>query len=257
MTKNLLLAGVLALGLGTGGASAATTVNLAFILDESGSVGSTNYNLAKNALAAALGSVPVADADYVYKVTVISFSSSADLIYSGTINSAGDITALQTAVTSSTHSGGTTNYAPAFNLLGTVDDADISIVNMFTDGDPCCTQAVEDASTAAAAALQGRGWDSLSFEAIGGANTGYLSQLAFDANGSGLQPVIGDSALITDPLNSSFVLTLGNFGVDYQNAVTAKIRRIENPVIPLPAAFPLMAGGLVLLGFVGRRKKAA
>ena len=56
-------------------AQAAGVVQLGFILDESGSIGATNYNTIKTGLANAINTlVPVGG---LYEVTVVSFASSA------------------------------------------------------------------------------------------------------------------------------------------------------------------------------------
>lgn len=255
----MMAGAVAALGFVGSVAHAATqTVNLAFILDSSGSVGSSNFSLAKTALSNAIATVPLADADFEYTVTIVTFSNTVGTSFTQTVTDASDITAIQNAIAGAGFQGSTTNYADAFNALGTLADGDIGIVNMFTDGEPCCLSTSISDATAAAGALQTRGWDSLSFEAIAGADVNYLASIAFDTNGTGAQPIleVGQANLITDPLNESFVLKLGNFGDDYEAAVRAKIQKVVTPEVPLPGGLPLMAGGLLLLGWTKTRRKA-
>ena len=55
-------------------ASASAVVQLGFILDESGSIGSSNYTIIQNGLASAMSLIPTTGQ---YEVSVVSFSSGA------------------------------------------------------------------------------------------------------------------------------------------------------------------------------------
>ena len=89
MIKRNILAGVSALAMMVGGAHAATqNVNLGFIVDESGSVGSINFNKAMDALAAAMALVPDATADIQYTIGVVTFGDSAVSVVNPTVMNA-------------------------------------------------------------------------------------------------------------------------------------------------------------------------
>ena len=62
------------LGMGAS-ASHAATVDLAFIVDESGSIGQSGYQTAMTALSNALSVIPFDDPETTYTVTVVKFDS--------------------------------------------------------------------------------------------------------------------------------------------------------------------------------------
>lgn len=242
-------------------ASFAAVVDLGFLMDESGSVTSGNYSLAMNALADALdANIPVNDPNFTYRISVVSFADSADVSLGvRTITDQASLDSLVADIRTEAgdFTGGLTNYNAAFAALNTqFGDVDASgsvasLINMTTDGVPTSGGA-PDTTT-----LRANGWDSLSFEAIGsGPNTGSLSALAFDLNGVGGAPVIGDANLITDPLTDSFVLTVSDY-TQYSAAINTKVQRTVTPQVPLPAGMPLMIAGLAAFGVMRRRQKAA
>lgn len=272
--KKTLTAVVAALGLLSGAASAAT-FDLAFIMDRSGSVGSTNFNNAMDSLANALESSLVDPAVLdTYNVTIVTFASTATTEVTYTVTPGTTLATLQANLTddirNASYTGGRTCYECALAELGASTGDGGGIINMMTDGDP--NAVIGDSNTTIATAqaaaiaernaLQGDGWDSLSFEAIGldAAGEGRLVDLAFDTAGTGGQPVLMDPNLITDPLNSSFVLRVSGFGQAYDSAISAKVQRIVRPdpdPVPLPAGLPLILAGLGALGglrVLGRKK---
>ncbi len=261
--KKFAAAAAFSLALGAPSANAATVVDLAFIMDESGSVAQADYLAAMDSLADALdASIPVGNPNVTYSITVISFSSSTTLDVAPTLIS--DATALSNvtaAIRAATYSGGGTNYATAFNrLLTEVPGAslgDSSIINMMTDGE------ASDNGFDERDDLRAAGWDSLSFEAVenfgGSPDSATLAALAFDTNGVGGQPIINNANQISNPLTNSFVLEVAGFGPAYAAAISGKVQRIvnPNPVIPLPAGLPLLLSGIMVLGAARMRKRKA
>jgi len=267
--KNILptlgAAAALSLSLNALAANAAT-FDLAFIMDKSGSVADTDYEDAMDSLAAALSTNIPVSGPYTYTITVVEFSTTAStLVDAVEINDQTDLdSVVGTIEGASTATIGRTCYECALAQLG-ASTGTAGIINMMTDGDPNAEvgDSNVDVSDAQAAALEARdnlvGWDSLSFEAINldGDGEARLSALAFDTAGTGGQPV-GDLGLVTDPLNSSFVLQVSGFGTAYDTAISTKIQRTVNPSpIPVPSALPLLASGLAIFGFVARRRRKA
>ena len=271
MFKTSMAAAAFAAASLTGGIANAAIFDLAFIMDESGSVGSSNYTSAMDSLADALEASLTSDvlAQDQYNITVISFSDGTTVDVSSTlVSNTTDLAGVTSDIRAATHSGGFTDYELAFDTLlaqtnALTNGAAGSIINMMTDGVPCLSgNCPVDPTTGIEGArddLVTAGWDSLSFEAVTGApDTDFLASLAFDTTGVGTTNVIDDPADISDPLNETFVLKVSSFGDDYDAAIASKVARIVEPdPIPVPAALPLLAGGLALFGFVGRRRRAA
>ena len=260
MFKTTLTAAAFAASSFFGSIAHAANIDLSFIMDASGSVGSSNFNDAMDSLADALAaSIPVGGAD-TYRIGVVTFSNTAKLTTLKTINSQADLDMVVADIRAETFIGSTTNYKAAFDLTRTSFGAlgDSSIVNMMTDGEPCCLSSSNSDAVSARNDLKAAGWDSLSFESVtSGADNAFLSRLAFDTGGDG-GTIIDDPADISDPLNDAFVLKVSGFGDAYDQAISTKVQKIVTPdPIPVPAALPLLAGGLALFGFVGRRRRAA
>ncbi|WP_135504605.1 VWA domain-containing protein [Roseovarius aestuariivivens] len=257
ITKATAIASIMALS--AVGANAAT-FDLAFLMDESGSVASSDYTAAMDSLADAL-EASLANNPDTYNVKVISFSSGAAVVASASIgpnSSSADIkTALGDDIRDDAYSSGNTCYSCAFGLLGS-STGSAGIINMMTDGEPTSGTTSLSGLQTILNGVRGDGWDSLSFEAVenfGGApNSNFLSELAFDTAGTGLQPIIQDENLITNPLSNAFVLEVSGFGSAYDQAISKKVQRIANP-IPLPAGLPLVLTGLGFFGALRLRKQ--
>ena len=271
MIKNTIAAGILAIGAMTGTASQAANIDLAFIMDSSGSVGSTAFNNAMDALADALNANIPTSGTNVYRIGVFTFSESATTTAFATIDSPTALADLVQDVKDQSWLGSTTNYKNVFDLVhntfGTI--AGTGLINMMTDGEPNNPGSNTDALNAAKASatvLQADGWDSLSFESVcnssncSGQNN-LLAGLGFGSgntpNDANLLPIFTSGAQITDPLTTPFVLDLPNFAA-YNDVIGSKVQKIVDPdPVPVPAALPLLAGGLAIFGFVGRRRRQA
>jgi len=234
----------------------AAIIDLGFAVDGSGSIGSSNFNTVKAALANALGVIPLAGQN-TYRVSVVQFGSSVSNVFTTVINTASDLTSLQSAVaTMSYMSGGSTCISCAttaltsnINSLGGFGD--LSLMNIMTDGAP--NVGITNGTT-----LQGTlttaGWDSISAEAVGSFNLSFLQALVSPNPGV----TTADPNALPNPLTSGFVLTVANFDA-YEAAITAKIQKIVDTTtpIPVPAALPLLLGGLGGLWLASRRRMAA
>ncbi len=263
MIQRALATGAFALSLAFGaGAAKAATYDLAFVMDKSGSISTTNFNAAMDSLAAALTSNLTASvlAQDSYNITVVAFGSDANIVGTGSylIDDVADVAPLASAVASYSRTGtGATRYDLAFDTLLNATGAFTagaagSMINMMTDGSPNGPD-----FNPALTALKAQGWDSLSFEAVesSASTRTLLAGIAFDTGGVG-GPIITDSSLINDPLNNTFVLQVDSFATDYGAAINAKVAAIVTATIPLPAGLPLLGGALLLFGFVSRRRSA-
>ncbi len=238
----VIASGVIAAGV-TVSSARANTYDLEFLLDSSGSIGSTNWSAATAALASALDAIPTSGPDQ-YKVGVISFSSTAVSVVAPTIVTAANLASIKALITGASFLNSTTCMSCAFNAVAALGSlGDLSLINMTTDGVPDSQSATNTAVAAAAAA----GWDGLSVEAIGsGVDITYLTSIAFPT------PVVNDGT-IPDPRTHGFVLPVANF-TDYGDAIAAKVQAVVNPT-PLPGAIPLFATGLGVFGLLGWRRK--
>lgn len=247
------------------------TVDLAFVLDESGSVGEDDYGLAKTALSNALAAIPYNDPDVTYRVGIVTFSQSASTNFLEIIDSEQDRLDLQAAVLNDPFTGNGTNtedalltaYEDFLGKFGTLGD--ISLLNITTDGKPTRRRDTclpgEDSSSefdetcalAAGTTLTNAGWG-ISAEAVGSFDSSFLLDLVSPGPG-----VLNPATL--DPVNQGFVLTVADFDA-YSDAIAGKVQTIlddtgggDIPPIPLPAGLPLLLGGLGVLGLAKARKK--
>ncbi|MFD3189867.1 VWA domain-containing protein [Sedimentitalea sp. HM32M-2] len=270
MIRKTVLAGAVAAVAFMGSALSARTIDLGFIMDRSGSVG-TDFAAAMDALGDALANnIPTSGSD-TYRISVVSFASSASVVVGATtINSQTDLNNVVNTVKAQNAVGsGATNYQAALDLLGAQFGSlgDLSLINMMTDGQP---NLPSDPTTARAAAkasattLQNAGWDSLSFESVCDATScttqnNFLASMGFGPgntpNDAALLPIYTSAAQIGDPATTPFVLDLPSFAA-YNSVIDAKVAKIVNP-IPVPAALPLLFAGLGVFAFVGRRRRQA
>ncbi len=239
----------------------AGVIDLGFVLDSSGSIGVSNWDVMTDGFANALNSLTL---DSTYRVAFYGFSNSAYEIVGPTLlDNAATLASVQLDLENQAFSGGWTNTADGINDLMTawagvgVDFAnDLQLINIATDGDATCTaggncgpsnsiQAEIDALAAASAAAAA-GVNSLSAEAIGDTlDTDFLLDMIFPFDGvDGLYDV-GDA--LPNPLTESFVLKVNDFD-DFGGAIEQKIQRIADGTVPEPNVLFLFALGLLGLG---------
>lgn len=230
--------------------ASAATIQLGFILDSSGSIGSGNWNTIRTGLATAINTYIPVGGDDVYELTVISFSSNAVVVVSPTLVTDATVRAnVATAVQNAAFLGSTTDYADAFaamqtQLSGTIANAAFSYVNFATDGVPDS----DAAGRAARNSLIGIGIDNLSIEGIGtGVDAAELQNFY-------CYPGPCDT---TAPYNfpaQGFYIGVAN-AQGYADAIGNKIQVVtQNPVVPEPGTWTLMCLGLA--GVVAARRRA-
>jgi hypothetical protein len=255
--------------------SHAALIDLGFVFDRSTSINSTDFALARTALANAIALIPVDNPDVQYRIGVASFGTNGRTEVAPTILTAATQATVLASINAMTQvGGGATAMADGIDRL-VADFAalagglgDFSLMNMTTDGQPnnlrdvgttgnSFTDTVNAAADAAAA-----GWDSLSIEAVGsGANSvsalTFLSSIAFPTP----VQIVASGGALPNPLVNSFVLQVTDFGA-YGDAIAAKVRRIVDDTGGGSAVVPLPAAGWMLLAALGgltvlRRRSAA
>jgi hypothetical protein len=230
-------------------ASQAATIQLGFILDRSGSIGSSNWNTIVNGLSSAVGSLIPVGGDNTYEVSVVTFASSATaniqrvLVTDATARAN---LATQIAGLTSVYSGGGTCFSCAFSsmttaLQPTITGAAFSYVNFATDG-------VGDNGVAQRNALITAGVDNISIEGIGGGvDVGTLT-------GSYCYPQPCDT---TSPYNfpsQGFYIGVADAAA-YVAAIGNKIRVVTGQ-IPEPGTLALAGLALAGIAATARRRSA-
>jgi hypothetical protein len=225
----------------------AVSTQLGFMVDSSGSIGSSNFSTIRSGIANAFNNVLPTDSSV--EVTLVRFASSASTIVTPTvIDSAATRSAVASAVASMAYTSGGTCMSCAFTTLtGAVsgsnnyDPAGEIIYNIATDGFPNSQSSTLTARNAAIAA----GVDEIDAEFIGSVgSSGYnflLNQLVYPQPGNVAPP----------DFSPGFVTAVSFAG--FEDAFTSKLRQ----VIDVPAPAPLLLMGIGLLGLAFSRRLAA
>lgn len=240
------------------GAFAAQITQLGFILDGSGSVTTSNYNLLRNGLKDALAAL---DTDGSVEITITAYGSGTSTVVAPTILTAATLPSIQSAILSHSKYGGGTDTAGAIRyttnlMVGSAVFSDpnlrASIINLATDGVPNSQSAAE----AAAVYAFGKGIDALSIEAIGsGVNSGSALNNMLDIAFPGPAQLLAvNETSIPNPLGKSWVVPVSDFDALAPVLKAKVIASVKPPVsVPDPSSLMLFALGLIGLGLARKR----
>ena len=244
-----LIAPVVALGIAVAAPAAnAGVIQLGFILDRSGSIGSGNWTTIVNGLSSAINTIVPTDSSY--EVSVVSFGSTASIdVNHILIDSVASRTAVANAISSIGFTGGGTNMTDAFNTMATALTGsalmfDNTYVNLATDGVP------NNQTTAVAARnalISGANVDNLSIEAIGGGvNASFLQNSICYPGPCTIAPTFSFPG-------NGFYIPVAN-AEEYATAIANKVAIVTNQV-PEPGMMIIL--GLGIAGIAMRRRMAA
>lgn len=251
--KKKLFAALAAVGLGMNVAMVPMSANagviqLGFILDESGSIGSSNWNIIRQGLANAVDLIPIGGAD-TYEVSVVSFGSNATVRHSNVLlDSIADRDLLSNQIETYNYNGGSTNFAAAFNAMrnvlnNTIANADFSYVNFATDGQ----QNVGGTGVNERNQLIAAGVDNISIEGIGGGVD------ANDLRNNFCYPQPCDTTVPFNFPTQGFYIGVANAQA-YADALQNKVRVVTGQV-PEPGTVALLSVALLGMGMIRRRKE--
>ena len=240
--------------------AAPLTTQLGFLIDASGSIGSTNFNTMRSRYAAALAALPT---DGSIELTVVTFASGTATVVAPTIVTAATLPTILSAINTMVYTGGSTATNLGIDAIRGLmtgpgnlnfNRSLNSMINVATDGVPNSTSA----AITAAVNAENAGIDALTAEAIGSFNPSFLRDLVFSpVNGpcAGCGTLLAANSVPPNPMTSNpWVLPVNSFD-DFPTAINAKIQASVGQV-PEPGVLALVALGLVGLGFA-RRNRAA
>ena len=238
-------------------ALAGPSTQLGFILDASGSVSTSNYNLLRNGLSDAISALTT---DGSIEITITSYGSSTSTVVAPTLLTVASLPGIISSILNHTKVSGGTDTAGALryttNLLTnsvyfTNSALKASIINLATDGIPNN----QNAAVEAAAYAFAQGIDALSIEAIGsGVNSGSalnnMLQIAFPGPATLLELNATD---IPNPIGGSWVVPVSDFDA-LAPVLKAKVLASVTPPPSVPVSSPLalLLVGLGCFAFVRR-----
>ena len=238
----------------------AANIQLGFVLDESGSITTSEWNIIRTGLASALNLIPVSGVDSYY-LSVVTFDDNANTRIANTLVTSLNRASLATTVSNMAQGGQTTNYQAAFlaidTAMGNSNSYDFSYVNFATDGAPNTCDNNNNPTTAQAQAcgvsarntLIASGIDNISIEGIG-VNTTNASFL----QNSICYPGPCDTTAPYNFPTEGFYIGVAN-ATQYAAAIQNKVRIVTGQ-LPEPGTIALAGLALAGLGLARRRKQA-
>jgi len=229
-------------------ALAAPSTQLGFILDGSGSVSTSNYNLLRTGLSDAIAALT---ADGSIEITITAYGSGTSTVVAPTLLTAATLPVIQSAILNHAKYGGGTDTGGALryttNLMtGSTYFANsalkASIINLATDGVPNS----QAAAIAGATYAFEQGIDALSIEAIGsGVNSGSALNSMLAIAFPGPATLLGLNATdIPNPIGGSWVVPVSDFDA-LAPVLKAKVLASVTPTPSVPVSSPL---ALLLIG---------
>jgi uncharacterized protein YegL len=243
--RKFALAALPALALGFGAAApASAATQLGFVLDRSGSIGSTNWTTIVNGLASAVQNfVPT---DGTYELSVVTFANGATANIANRILTAANLAQTVADIQGIVFTGGGTDLAAGLSVMNATLNASQnsgpSYVNLATDG-------VANSNAAALAARNAMvgagGVDNISIEGIGGfVDTNFLQNSICFPGPCTIAPVYNFPA-------QGFYIAVAD-AAGYATAIGEKIQVVVN--VPEPMSLALFGMGLAGLGLAMRRR---
>ncbi|MFZ4539877.1 VWA domain-containing protein [Propionivibrio sp.] len=150
--KFLHVASAVLLALSTNVATAAVSVAVALVLDESGSIDNAEFRLETDGFIGAVDQIP---SNGQVSVAVVGFASNADVILGNTVVDGTGKPAVRAALTNNPKAGGSTNMSLAISKAATVlagSTAQSRVICLGTDGEPDSRSSTLAAANAAKAA---------------------------------------------------------------------------------------------------------
>ncbi|MBS0293722.1 MAG: VWA domain-containing protein [Proteobacteria bacterium] len=242
------------------------TTQLGFLIDASGSIGTTNFNIMKSGYASALAALPT---DGSIEVTIFTSSSGATQVVAPTVVTAASLPGIVSGINSMAYSAGSTATATGITAIANAMTGSAnfnqnlnSMINIATDGAPNLSNqngvSPQQAAINAAIAAKDKGIDALTAEFIGGkpSDANFLKDLVFSPIAgpcSGCGTYLAAGSTPTDPMTTNpWVLKVDSFD-DFPTAIKTKVQ-VATGQVPEPGVLMLLALGLVGLG-VARRSR--